>query len=225
MGMANIKENLKEITAKLPDGVKLVAVSKFHPVEELAEAYEAGQRLFGENRAQELVAKAPQLPKDIRWHFIGHLQKNKVRAIMPHVTVIESVDSVELLKLIEKEAARINRTVEVLLQLHVAQEETKSGFSVDEVLEAGEAGELTCYPHVRVCGVMAMASLTDDMEQVAREFDTVRRTYLTLKDGPFDESEDFNQLSMGMSDDWKVAVNYGATLVRIGTAIFGPRSY
>lgn len=225
MGMANIKENLKEVTAKLPDGVKLVAVSKFHPVEELAEAYEAGQRLFGENRAQELVAKAPQLPKDIRWHFIGHLQKNKVRAIMPHVTVIESVDSVELLKLIEKEAARINRTVEVLLQLHVAQEETKSGFSVDEVLEAGEAGELTCYPHVRVCGMMAMASLTDDMEQVAREFDTVRRTYLTLKDGPFDESEDFNQLSMGMSDDWKVAVNYGATLVRIGTAIFGPRSY
>lgn len=225
MGMANIKENLKEVAAKLPDGVKLVAVSKFHPVEELAEAYEAGQRLFGENRAQELVAKAPQLPKDIRWHFIGHLQKNKVRAIMPHVTVIESVDSVELLKLIEKEAARINRTVEVLLQLHVAQEETKSGFSVDEVLEAGEAGELTCYPHVRVCGVMAMASLTDDMEQVAREFDTVRRTYLTLKDGPFDESEDFNQLSMGMSDDWKVAVNYGATLVRIGTAIFGPRSY
>ena len=223
--MANIKENLKEVAAKLPDGVKLVAVSKFHPVEELAEAYEAGQRLFGENRAQELVAKAPQLPKDIRWHFIGHLQKNKVRAIMPHVTVIESVDSVELLKLIEKEAARINRTVEVLLQLHVAQEETKSGFSVDEVLEAGEAGELTCYPHVRVCGVMAMASLTDDMEQVAREFDTVRRTYLTLKDGPFDESEDFNQLSMGMSDDWKVAVNYGATLVRIGTAIFGPRSY
>ena len=223
--MANIKENLKEVAAKLPDGVKLVAVSKFHPVEELAEAYEAGQRLFGENRAQELVAKAPQLPKDIRWHFIGHLQKNKVRAIMPHVTVIESVDSVELLKLIEKEAARINRTVEVLLQLHVAQEETKSGFSVDEVLEAGEAGELTCYPHVRVCGVMAMASLTDDMEQVAREFDTVRRTYLTLKDGPFDESEDFNQLSMGMSDDWKVAVNYDATLVRIGTAIFGPRSY
>lgn len=223
--MVDIKENLKEVTSKLPEGVKLVAVSKFHPVEELAQAYEAGQRLFGENRAQELVAKAPLLPKDIRWHFIGHLQKNKVRAIMPHVTVIESVDSVELLTLIEKEAARIDRTVEVLLQLHVAQEETKSGFSVDEVIEAGEAGELTCYPHVRVCGVMAMASLTDDMEQVAQEFDTVRRTYLTLKDGCFDESEDFNQLSMGMSDDWQVAVKYGATLVRIGTAIFGPRQY
>ena len=223
--MANIKENIKEFTAKMPEGVRLVAVSKFHPVEELAVAYEAGQRLFGENRAQELIAKAPQLPGDIRWHFIGHLQKNKVRAIMPHVSVIESVDSVELLKLIEKEAARIDRTVDVLLQLHVAQEETKSGFTVDEVLDAAEAGELTCCPHVNVCGVMAMASLTDDMEQVAQEFDLVRRTYLTLKDGCFDESEHFNELSMGMSDDWQVAVKYGATLVRIGTAIFGPRKY
>ena len=126
----------------------------------------------------------------------------------------------------EKEAARIDRSVEVLLQLHVAQEETKSGFSVDEVLEAAESGQLTeNLPHVRVCGVMAMASLTDDMEQVAREFDLVRRTYLTLKDGAFDESEDFNHLSMGMSDDWQVAVKYGATLVRIGTAIFGSRNY
>ncbi len=223
--MANIKENLQEVTAKLPSGVRLVAVSKFHPVEELQEAYDAGQRLFGENRAQELIAKAPQLPKDIRWHFIGHLQKNKVRAIMPHVSVIESVDSVELLKLIEKEAARIERTVDVLLQLHVAQEETKSGFSVEEVLEAGEEGLLTCYPHVRVCGLMAMASLTDDMEQVAREFDTVRRTYVMLKDSCFDDCAEFNELSMGMSDDWPVAVKYGATLVRIGTSIFGPREY
>ncbi len=223
--MASIKENLEKVTAMLPDGVRLVAVSKFHPVEELQEAYDAGQRLFGENRAQELVAKAPQLPDDIRWHFIGHLQKNKVRAIMPHVSVIESVDSVQLLQLIEKEAARIDRKVDVLLQLHVAQEETKSGFSVEEVLEAGEQGLLTCYDHVRVCGVMAMASLTDDMEQVAREFDLVRRTYLMLKDGCFDDCADFFELSMGMSDDWQVAVKYGATLVRIGTAIFGPRKY
>lgn len=223
--MASIQENLEKVKAQLPGGVRLVAVSKFHPVEELAAAYEAGQRLFGENRAQEFIAKAPELPNDIRWHFIGHLQKNKVRAIMPHVSVIESIDSVELLKLVEKEAARIDRTVDVLLQLHVAQEETKSGFSVDEVIEAGENGLLTCYPHVRVCGVMAMASLTKDMEQVAQEFDLVRRTYLTLKDGCFDESPDFNELSMGMSDDWQVAVKYGATLVRIGTAIFGPRVY
>ena len=202
--MPSIKENLQQVTAQLPEGV---------------------QRLFGENRAQELISKAPLLPKDIRWHFIGHLQKNKVRAIMPYVSVIESVDSVQLLKLIEKEAARIDRTVDVLLQLHVAQEETKSGFSIDEVIDAGEAGELTCYPHIKVCGVMAMASLTDDMEQVAREFELVRRTFVMLKDGPFDESEHFNHLSMGMSDDWPIAVKYGATLVRIGTAIFGAREY
>ena len=223
--MPSIKENLQQVTAQLPEGVQLVAVSKFHPVEALQEAYDAGQRMFGENRAQELIAKAPLLPKDIRWHFIGHLQKNKVRAIMPYVSVIESVDSVNLLKLIEKEAARIDRTVDVLLQLHVAQEETKSGFSIDEVIDAGEAGELTCYPHINVCGVMAMASLTDDMEQVASEFELVRRTYVMLKDGPFDESEHFNHLSMGMSDDWPIAVKYGATLVRIGTAIFGAREY
>ena len=223
--MPSIKENLQQVTAQLPEGVQLVAVSKFHPVEALQDAYDAGQRLFGENRAQELIAKAPLLPKDIRWHFIGHLQKNKVRAIMPYVSVIESVDSVQLLKLIEKEAARIDRTVDVLLQLHVAQEETKSGFSIDEVIDAGESGELTCYPHINVCGVMAMASLTDDTEQVAREFELVRRTFVMLKDGPFDESEHFNHLSMGMSDDWPIAVKYGATLVRIGTAIFGAREY
>lgn len=224
--MSNIKENLNKVAAQLPVGVRLVAVSKFHPVEELQEAYDAGQRLFGENRAQELIAKAPHLPNDIRWHFIGHLQKNKVRAIMPHVSVIESVDSFKLLQLIEKEAARIDRTVDVLLQLHVAQEETKSGFSVNEVLEAADAGELTeNLPHVHVCGVMAMASLTDNMDQVAEEFDMVRRTYITLKDGCFDESPYFNELSMGMSDDWQVAVKYGSTLVRIGTAIFGARKY
>ena len=224
--MASIKENLEQVNAQLPKGVRLIAVSKFHTVEELQEAYDAGQRLFGENRAQELIAKAPELPKDICWHFIGHLQKNKVRAIMPHVSVIESIDSVKLLQLVEKEAARIDRTVDVLLQLHVAQEETKSGFSIDEVLEAADAGELTeNLPHVHVCGVMAMASLTDNMEQVAEEFDLVRRTYLTLKDGCFDESPYFNELSMGMSDDWHEAVKHGATLVRIGTAIFGPRQY
>ena len=223
--MPNIKARIEDFNKQLPSGTRLVAVSKFHPVEQLQEAYDAGQRRFGESRAQEFVVKAPQLPQDICWHFIGHLQKNKVRAILPYVNVIESVHSIELLRLIEKEAARIDRTVDVLLQLHVAQEETKSGFSVEEVLQAADEGLLTCYPHVRVCGVMAMASLTDDMEQVGREFDLVRRTYLTLKDGCFDESEDFNELSMGMSDDWQVAVKYGATLVRIGTAIFGPRRY
>jgi len=221
--MADIQEKLKEISGQIPQGVRLVAVSKFHPVEDVLEAYYAGQRLFGENRAQELIEKAPKLPDDIQWHFIGHLQRNKVRAIMPYVSMIESIDSVSLLQLVEKEAARINRTINVLLQLHVAQETTKSGFTIDEVLAAAEAGELNGYDHVNVCGVMAMATLTDDMEQAASEFDVVRRTFLTLKDGAFDESEWFNELSMGMSDDWQVAVNHGATLIRIGTAIFGPR--
>ena len=209
-----------------PKGITLAAATKVQTSDTIREAIRAGITVCGENRVQEFnVHWADGAYEGAQVHFIGHLQKNKVRAIMPHVTVIESVDSVELLQLIEKEAARIDRTVEVLLQLHVAQEETKSGFSVDEVLQAADDGLLTCYPHVRVCGVMAMASLTDDMEQVASEFDLVRRTYLTLKDGCFDESEDFNQLSMGMSDDWQVAVKYGATLVRIGTAIFGPRKY
>jgi len=223
--MSEVKENLEKLVAKLPHGVRLVAVSKFHPVEAVREAYDAGQRLFGENRAQELIAKAPQLPDDIRWHFIGHLQRNKVRAIMPYVSVIESIDSVDLLKLVEKEAARIDRTVDVLLQLHVAQESTKSGFSIEEVLAAATAGELEGYDHVHVCGVMAMASLTDDKKQIEREFDLVRRTYLALKDDCFDESEWFNELSMGMSDDWPIAVQQGATLVRVGTAIFGEREY
>jgi len=223
--MSAVKQNLEHCLEQLPQGVRLVAVSKFHPVEAIKEAYDAGQRLFGENRAQELIAKAPLLPDDIRWHFIGHLQRNKVRAIMPWVSVIESIDSVSLLKLVEKEAARIDRTVDVLLQLHVAQESSKSGFSIEEVLSAAAAGELEGYDHVHVCGVMAMASLTDDMQQVEREFDLVRRTYLALKDDCFDESEWFNELSMGMSDDWQVAVKQGATLVRIGTAIFGEREY
>jgi len=221
--MKAIAENLKRIKAQLPQGVELVAVSKFHPVDDIKQAYDAGQRRFGESRAQELVEKAPQLPDDVQWHFIGHLQKNKVRAIMPVVSMIESIDSVALLQLVEKEARRAKRVVDVLLQVHVAQETTKSGFYVDELLEAAEQGAFDNLEHVRICGLMAMATLTDDMEQVAQEFDVVRRTFITLSDTCFDESDAFNQLSMGMSDDWQVAVKHGSTLVRIGTAIFGAR--
>ena len=222
--MSTIAQNLKQLTSQLPTGVKLVAVSKFHPVERLQEAYDAGQRLFGENRAQELASKAPQLPADIEWNFIGHLQKNKVRMIIPHVAMIQSVDSVELLNLINKEAARVNRHIKVLLQLHVAKEQTKSGFTVDEVLKAAAEGNFENLSNVTIAGVMAMATFTDDMQQVASEFETVHDTFIRLRKMKFATPE-FKEISMGMSDDWTIAVEHGATIVRIGTDIFGAREY
>lgn len=221
----SITQNIQRLTAQLPQGVKLVAVSKFHPIERLQEAYDAGQRIFGENRAQELAAKAPQLPSDIEWHFIGHLQKNKARMIMPWVSIIQSIDSTQLLQLVNKEAARINRHVNVLLQLHVAKEQTKSGFTIDEIFEAAEDGAFRDLSNVTICGVMAMATFTDDMEQVASEFELVRNTFLTLRDKYFSHNDAFKEISMGMSDDWRIAVEHGATLVRIGTDIFGQREY
>ena len=221
----SIAQNLQRITAQLPNNVKLVAVSKFHPVEKVMEAYDAGQRIFGENRAQELAAKAPQMPSDIEWHFIGHLQKNKVRMIMPWASVIQSIDSIELLQLVNKEAARIDRHVNVLLQLHVAKEQTKSGFTIDEVLQAAAEGAFNDLSNVTIAGVMAMATFTDNMEQVASEFELVHHTFLTLRDKYFAGDDAFKQISMGMSDDWPIAVEHGATLVRIGTDIFGAREY
>ena len=221
----SIAQNLQHITEQLPAGIKLVAVSKFHPVERIMEAYDAGQRIFGENRAQEFAAKAPQMPTDIEWHFIGHLQKNKVRMIMPWVSTIQSIDSTQLLQLVDKEAARIDRHVDVLLQLHVAKEQTKSGFAVDEILETAENGAFNNLSNVTITGVMAMATFTDDMDQVASEFELVHNTFLTLREKYFASNPAFKEISMGMSDDWPIAVKYGATLVRIGTAIFGPREY
>ncbi len=221
----SITQNIQRLTAQLPQGVKLVAVSKFHPIERLQEAYDAGQRIFGENRAQELAAKAPQLPSDIEWHFIGHLQKNKVRMIMPWASIIQSIDSTQLLQLVNKEAARINRHVNVLLQLHVAKEQTKSGFTIDGIFEAAEDGAFRDLSNVTICGVMAMATFTDDMEQVASEFELVRNTFLTLRDKYFSHNDAFKEISMGMSNDWRIAVEHGATLVRIGTNIFGQREY
>lgn len=203
----------------------MVAVSKFHPVDVVMQAYEAGQRIFGENRAQELVAKAPQMPDDICWHFIGHLQTNKVRQIIPYVSMIQSVDSVRLLQLINKEAQRIGRTVDVLLQLHVAQEEAKSGFAVDELLTELTLGEMDGLEAVRIRGLMAMASLTEDEQQIEREFALVQHTFDVVKEEFFADANDFDQISMGMSHDWPIAVRHGSTMVRVGTAIFGPREY
>lgn len=221
----SIAENITQIKAQLPEGVSLVAVSKYHPVEQLQEAYAAGQRIFGESHAQELVVKAPLMPDDVQWHFIGHLQRNKVRQIMPIVSLIHSVDSIRLLSTIDKEAARIGRTVDVLLQLHVAQEEAKSGFAVEELMQLAENGEFQPFKHVRYRGLMAMATFTTDTALIASEFAQVASTYATLLEKQIFPGADFNQLSMGMSDDWHIAVEHGATLVRIGTQIFGPRQY
>lgn len=221
----SIAENITQIKAQLPEGVSLVAVSKYHPVKQLQEAYAAGQRIFGESHAQELVAKAPLMPDDVQWHFIGHLQRNKVRQIMPIVSLIHSVDSIRLLSTIDKEAARIGRTVDVLLQLHVAQEEAKSGFAVEELMQLAENGEFQPFKHVRYRGLMAMATFTSDTALIASEFARVASTYATLLKKQIFPGADFNQLSMGMSDDWHIAVEHGATLVRIGTQIFGPRQY
>ena len=221
----SIAENITQIKAQLPEGVSLVAVSKYHPVKQLQEAYAAGQRIFGESHAQELVAKAPLMPDDVQWHFIGHLQRNKVRQIMPIVSLIHSVDSIRLLSTIDKEAARIGRSVDVLLQLHVAQEEAKSGFAVEELMQLAENGEFQPFKHVRYRGLMAMATFTSDTALIASEFARVASTYATLLEKQIFPGADFNQLSMGMSDDWHIAVEHGTTLVRIGTQIFGPRQY
>lgn len=221
----SIAQNIERITTQLPQSVKLVAVSKFHPVEKIMEAYSAGQRIFGENRAQEFAAKAPQLPTNIEWHFIGHLQKNKVRMIMPWVSTIQSIDSIELLQLVNKDAARIGRHINVLLQLHIAKEQTKSGFTIEELLKTADEGAFNNLSNVTITGVMAMATFTDNMDQVASEFEMVHHTFLALRDKHFTDNEAFKEISMGMSNDWHIAVQHGATLVRIGTDIFGAREY
>ena len=213
------------LRGEIPAGVKIVAVSKFHPVERLMDAYDAGQRAFGENRAQELVAKVGQMPGDTEWHFIGKLQKNKVRAIVPHVSIIQSIDSEALLSNVAAEALKAGRVVDVLLQLHVAQEETKSGFDVHELLELADSGRIENVPGVRICGLMAMASFVDDELQVSREFARVRGVYEQLCSGCFAGHDEFCELSMGMSGDWRLAVEQGSTMVRIGTSIFGRREY
>jgi len=221
----SIADSIKDINGQLPQGVRLVAVSKFHPVEAVKEAYDAGQRVFGESRAQELSVKAPLMPGDVEWHFIGHLQTNKARQVVQVAHVIESVDSLKLLRLIDSEAARAGRTIDVLLQLHVAREEAKSGFAPDELLSLADAGDLEGLTNTRIRGIMAMATFTDDEAQIAREFATVKQTFDTLKAGAMSGNPSFDEISMGMSDDWHIAVQHGSTLVRIGTAIFGARQY
>lgn len=215
-----IKERILEIKRELPAGVRLLAVSKFHPVEHLQEAYDAGQRIFGESRVQELQQKYEELPKDIEWHFIGHLQTNKVKYIAPFVSLIHSLDSLELLKEIDKQAKKCGRVVEALLEIHVAQEETKYGFSFDSARELLESGLLNDYPNVSVVGIMGMASFTDDLQQVRREFAGLGAFYRAMRSSV---APQFRELSMGMSGDYTIAIEEGSTIVRLGTTIFGER--
>ncbi|MCD8387720.1 MAG: YggS family pyridoxal phosphate-dependent enzyme [Bacteroidales bacterium] len=222
--MTPIAQHIQEIRASLPAGVRMVAVSKFHPVEELMEAYEAGQRLFGESRQQELLAKIPQMPADTQWHFIGHLQTNKVRSLVGKVAMIESVDTERLLDLIDKESERAGVTTRVLMQVHVAREETKFGFYPEELEAYFSDRRFEQLRATHICGVMGMASNTDDMERVARDFRDIAACYQRIKEIAPD-LRGFDVLSMGMSHDYPLAIEAGSNLVRIGTAIFGPREY
>lgn len=220
-----IAENIRQMKASLPAGVTLVAVSKFHPVEALREAYDAGQRVFGESRAQELVAKRKALPEDIEWHFIGPLQSNKVKDIVPFVRLIHSIDSRKLLEEVDKQARKHERVVDVLLEIHVAREESKHGFTPEEceALLGDEA--VARLEHVRVRGLMAMASLTDDERRIREEFRTVRELFEELRDGVCRDNASFTVLSMGMSHDYPIAIEEGSTMIRVGTHIFGEREY
>lgn len=218
----SIKSEIERLRSELPEGVKLLAVSKFHPVEALQEAYDAGQRAFGESRPQELKAKQAVLPDDIEWHMIGHLQTNKVKYIAPYVHLIESLDSERLAEAIEKEAAKCDRTIDCLLEIHVTKEESKSGWDYAELLAFVRSGGFAAMPHIRLRGVMGMATFTDDEATVRGDFKRLNECFTELKEH---FGAEFDTLSMGMSDDYPIAIEYGSTEVRIGSTIFGQRVY
>ena len=223
--VSDVASRLQTVRASLPDGVRLVAVSKFHPAEYIRAAYDAGQRVFGESREQELAQKVEALPKDIEWHFIGHLQTNKVKYIAPYIHMIEAVDSLKLLREINKQAAACGRVVKVLLELHIAQESTKYGLAPDDLMALLEDGQWRQLEHVRICGLMMMASNTDDREQIRREFEQGAALFDTVKARYFAHDDAFCERSWGMSHDYGIAVQCRSPMVRIGTAIFGPRVY
>ncbi len=216
----SIGAKIEQLHALLPPGVKLVAVSKFHPVEALMKAYEAGQRIFGESRVQELLVKYEALPKDIEWQMIGHLQTNKVRQIVPFISLIQSVDSIRLIECINREAERIGRVVDVLLEIHVAQEESKTGWKYAELVDYLQSDAFSALKNIRVRGVMGMATNTDDELVIRHDFEQLAEYKQLL--APYFNS-DFDTLSMGMSDDYELAIECGSTMVRIGSSIFGER--
>lgn len=223
--MTGIARNIEEIRKTIPGGVRLVAVSKFHPAEAIMEAYGAGQRIFGESRAQELVAKHKVLPADIEWHFIGPLQTNKVKDIVPFVSLIHSVDSSRLLLEIEKQAARVDRVIDVLLELRVAREETKHGLDEADSEALLTGGLLDGLTHVRLKGVMGMATNTDDMDEVRLEFRQIRERFERMRAMLGERAAGFTEISMGMSHDYPLAIDEGSTMIRVGTSIFGEREY
>lgn len=221
----DIKSKIEELHLIIPEGVKLVAVSKFHPVSMIEEAYDAGQRAFGESRVQELLEKIPQLPDDIEWHFIGHLQTNKVRSLIGKTALIESVDSEKLLDLIDSESRKAGVITKVLMQVHVAQEETKFGFTPDELIMYFEDKRYEKLTNTHISGVMGMASNTDDEERIRADFNQIAEIFGRIKSISGADLRGFDEVSMGMSHDWQIAVEYGATMVRIGSLIFGERVY
>ena len=223
--MRHIQEEIQTIKAGLPESVRLVAVSKFHPIEALQEAYEGGQRIFGESKVQEMTQKYEALPKDIEWHFIGHLQTNKIKYMAPYVALIHGVDSYKLLSEINKQAAKAGRIIPCLLQIHIAQEETKFGFSTDECRTMLEEGNWRQLKNVQIAGVMGMATNTEDEAQIKREFSTLSAFFQEVKETYFREASSFKEISMGMSDDYPIAIEEGSTLIRIGSRIFGARNY
>ena len=221
----SVAQNLKFIKKNIPENVTLVCVSKFHPETALMEAYNAGERVFGESRVQELTEKYNHLPKDIQWHFIGHLQTNKVKFIVPFVSLIHGVDSFKLLSEINKQAEKINRKINCLLQVHIATEESKFGFSAEELMELFESKNIRSLEFINVKGLMAMATFTDNQEQIKNEFLGLKKLFEMIKENYEVNNSDFSEISMGMSDDYKLAIQAGSTMVRIGSSIFGHRVY
>jgi len=221
----SIGTQIEILKNELPSTVKLVAVSKFNPVEAIQQAYEAGQRIFGESRPQELQQKVPLLPDDIKWHFIGHLQTNKLKMVLPYVELVHSVDSERLLMEIEKYAVKNNLKVRCLLELFVAQEESKQGFSEEELMALLDSLQQNPLQGVEICGLMGMASFTDDVNQIRGEFLTLKRVFDKAREKYISTLPQFNELSMGMSGDYRIAIECGSTMVRIGTTIFGARNY
>lgn len=219
----SIARNILQLKASLPQGVKLVAVSKFHPVGALWVAYNAGQRVFGESRAQELCFKQEIMPRDVEWHFIGPLQSNKVKEIAPFIYMIHSIDSLKLLAEVNKQAEKNDRTIRVLLEIHVAQEESKHGLTPEECKALLRDESLAGFRHIRICGLMAMATNTDDTEVIRKEFRKVHDLFIELKETLCKDNADFKEISMGMSHDYPIAIQEGSTLIRVGTNIFGER--